>query len=259
MSAKTDPTDIGMNRTGAQTSPIESKKTLEGAIEGSPTPRFDKTEQIEICLEAAQTFGPVGTMPPPGTVKGAVKTAVDMVKGKSPTVFLDKVAERLAFERTGVRLYEAALIKLEAAGPHAGGPTREDLEEIRDDELAHFQLLVRAMERMGADPTAMTPGADVTAVMSSGLGQAVTDPRVTLSQTLEALLTAELIDNDSWTALAALAEALGHEDLAVDFRGALEEEEEHLARVRTWVLTGLNIEAGVTDEKDVEPTQPEAS
>ncbi len=136
--------------------------------------------------------------------------------------------------------------KLEAADPHPGGPTRFDLERIRDEELEHFALLKGTIESLGADPTAMTPSADVIAVASHGLVEAVSDPRVTLNESLKAVLTAELVDNDSWLMLADLAERLGHTRMAAEFRRALAEEEDHLARVRSWLNIAVEGEAGIT-------------
>jgi rubrerythrin len=170
-----------------------------------------------------------------------------MVKGNKPTVFLDLLGERLAFERTGTRLYEALLVKLEAADTHPGGPRREDLERIRDEEMEHFALLKRTIESLGADPTAMTPSADVIAVASHGLVEAVSDPRVTLNESLKAILTAELVDNDSWLLLADVAERLGHDEMAGEFRRALAEEEDHLARVRSWLSIAVEGQAGITN------------
>ena len=63
-------------------------------------------------------------MPPPTSLKGVAKTAVDMLKGSKPTVFIDKLGERAAFERTGTRLYQGALAKFDVLGSWDGGPTR---------------------------------------------------------------------------------------------------------------------------------------
>ena len=78
------------------------------------------------------------------------------------------------------------------------------------------------MERLGGDPTAQTPCADVTAVASAGLLQAVRDPRTSVTQSLQALLTAELVDNASWELLYTLAREHGFEDVveAADARPA---------------------------------------
>jgi rubrerythrin len=245
MSNPTKPTETGANRTGIATSPVDAKAMVEGAQTGSPAAVFEPPGLAAARIRYATRAAPVGTIPPPLTVKGMAKTAVEMVKGKKPTVFLDLLGERLAFERTGTRLYEALMVKLEAADPHPGGPTRGDLEEIRDEELEHFALIKRAIEKLGADPTAMTPSADVIAVASHGLVEAVSDPRVTLTESLKAVLAAELVDNDSWLMLVDVAEGLGQDDLAEEFRHALAEEEDHLARVRTWLSQAVQGEAGI--------------
>jgi hypothetical protein len=253
MKHETKPTDVGMNRTGIGTSPFAAKRTKEEARQGIAQPSFDNVLIESERTAYSQEAEPVGTMPPPVSLKGVAKTAVKMVKGDKATVLLDLLGERLAFERTGTRLYEALLAKVKAADPHPGGPSVEDVLEIRDDELTHVVLLHLAIERMGADPTVLTPCADVTAVASSGLLKAVTDPRTTLTQALKAILIAELTDGDGWTFLADLAEGMGEQDLASECRDALLKEEEHLARVRTWVQAAVEGEAGL----DKAPLAPE--
>lgn len=251
----TKPTDIGMNRTGVKTSPIDSKKLVEGAERYSPATGINGQALAAERLAWSRDAEPVGTMPPPASLKGAAKTGVEMLKGHKPNVFLDKLGERAAFERAGTRLWEAVLVKLEAGNVHQGGPTREEVEQIRDEELRHFAIVRDAIVRLGADPTVMTPGADIVGVAGMGLVQVVTDPRTTLTQALEAMLIAELTDNDAWLMLADLAEEIGQDELASQFRVALHEEEVHLARVRTWLTTALRGQAGI----DPTPPQPEAT
>src|SRR5690606_32315938 len=137
-------------------------------------------------------------------------------------LLLDKIGERIAFERGGTRLYDALLVKAQAAlaagaelptaaealaangedvASLQGAPTEsalQTLERIRNEELEHFHLLCEAMKQLGGDPTAMTPCADAVATASAGLMQVVTDPRTTLAQSLNAMLTAELTDNAGW-------------------------------------------------------------
>lgn len=245
------PTDIGTNRTGIKASPIESKKTLEGAQQSKLVDPGDATALAEERAEWSNEAYPVGTMPPPGTVKGILKTAMEKLKGNEPNVFLDKLGERIAFERTGVRLYEALLCKLSAANVHEGGPTRAEIEHIRDEELQHFLLLKETMESLGGDATAMTPCADVAAVASSGILKVLADARTTLTQCLDAILVAELTDNDSWIMLVDLAEGLGMNEMGQRFRQALAEEEDHLVRVRSWINAALLGQAGIT------PTRPQ--
>lgn len=248
----TKPQDIGKNRTGAQASPMDSKKAIKSAEQG--TPDSDRSVEpiafYELRRELSSHADPVGTMPPPGSIKGAVKTGVEMLKGKSPMVLIDLLGARLAFERAGTRIYDAVLAKHAAAHVHEGGPEREDLELIRDQELRHAGLLTRCIESLGADPTAVTPTADIEGVASTGVIQVVSDPRVTLTEALSAVLVAELADNDAWVTLADLADRLGMDEMAADFREALVEEEDHLARVRAW------LNAAITGQAGLEPTPP---
>src|SRR5688500_4167477 len=105
------PTDIGANRTGIGTSPLDSRQTIKGAEQAATIgPQDGKVLEAERVLWA-RNAEPVGSIPPPATVKGMVKTVIEMVEGHKPTVFIDKLGERLAFERTGTRLYEALLAK----------------------------------------------------------------------------------------------------------------------------------------------------
>ena len=249
------PTSIGLNRTGVASSPIDSRRLARNTADSTTDPHADAAALAAERLTWSAGADPVGTMPPPASLRGAVKTGIEMVKGHKPTVVLDKLGERAAFERSGVRLYEALLVKHAAADVHEGGPTREALEHIRDDELRHYAICRDALIALGADPTVMTPCADVSAVMSLGLVQVLTDPRTTLTQCLEAILIAELADNDAWFLLAEMADDLGNEQLGSQFRVALREEEEHLSMVRGWISTAIRGQSGVAPT----PPQPEAT
>jgi rubrerythrin len=240
--------ELGMNRTGIQTSPVNSKKTIEGAEKFPPDIPGDASSIARERQVYAQQSENLGSVPPPGTLKGMAKTAVDMLKGGRSTVFIDKLGQRAGFERTGVRLYEAALSKLDVFGTWKGGPSREQLEKIRLDELSHFALVKRSIEKLGGDPTALTPAADLQANMSEGVPRMLADPRVNLLQSLDGLLTAELVDNASWELLIELARELGHNELAEDFQRALDVEQEHLALVRSWIAAGTMLEARVGEE-----------
>jgi rubrerythrin len=247
------PTDMGLNRTGVKASPIDAPRTEDAAEVVESAPEAGTKVMDAERASWSRDADPVGTVPPPTSIKGMAKSAVEMVKGQKPTVLLDKIGERLAFERTGTRLYEALLAKHAAASVHEGGPTREELEKIRDDELRHFAVLTDIMEKLGGDPTAMTPCADVTAVASSGLVQVLGDPRVTLTQALGAILIAELADHDGWTVLIELADGMGHDEIASQMRDCLLEEDEHLQKVRSWVAVALRGQAGVQPTATQQP------
>src|SRR5262245_46659650 len=109
------PTDLGMNRTGVGTSPVDSQRTLEGALEGVPQPATDPWPIEDLRAGWNRDAEPVGSMPPPPKLSGIVRAVGQLARGHHPNVLLDKLSERLAFEATSVRLYEALIAKLAAA------------------------------------------------------------------------------------------------------------------------------------------------
>ncbi len=159
-------------------------------------------------------------------------------------LLVDKLGERLAFERTGVRLYEAVILK---CGASALDLPTDRLREIRDQEIEHFFLLQDAIRELGADPTVQTPCADVIGVASAGLLQVVTDSRTDMAQTLNAILTAELTDNAGWELLIELCLQEELSDLADRFRRAYRQEAEHLTTIKS-LLTEMMTTPGRTLE-----------
>lgn len=232
---------LGMNRTGISTSPIQSKEMLKGMDEFAPERQGDENAICEERIERAKAAEPLGSVPPPATVKGAAKAVMQGVRGESPALFIDKLGERLAYERSGVRMYQALVSKFDALGSFQGGPTREELVEQLLQEYAHLALLNQTLAGIGADPTVMTPSADLQATMTKGILEVMVDPRTTLAQSLEALLVVELADNDCWMALAQLASEAGEDELAMKFNEALSHEQQHLMRVRKWLAASLDL------------------
>ncbi|BAU49206.1 ferritin Dps family protein [Sulfurifustis variabilis] len=225
--------EMGMNKTGVQMSPKDIERMLKN-VEESGAEAGDGSGIAAVRTSYITEAEPVGTVPMPGTVKGAAKAGVKKLTGKSPEVFLDMLGERLAFERGGVRLYESMLTKCQATPEKIPGMSTEQLTHFRDEEAKHFRWVAEALESLGADPTAQTPGADVTGIESMGIMQVMDDPRTTLSQSLHALLVAELADHDGWELLIKLADDMGQDEMAKNFRQALKEEGEHLSHVRAW-------------------------
>lgn len=196
----------------------------------------------------------LGSVPLPGTVTGMVSIGMDMLKGESPQVLLDKLGERLAFERTGTRLYDALITKCEVMlGEIEISMTIADLEDIREDEARHFLMVADAIDALGGDPTSQTPSADLCGVESMGLVQVLNDPRTSIAQSLHAIVTAELSDKAGWETLIALADEHGLTDIVNNFTVALNHEREHLALVQTWYeeaigLTYGDVEVGGDEE-----------
>jgi hypothetical protein len=231
-----DPTDLGMNRTGLATAPRHATAMVASSHDDIAATVADGAAIAGVRATYVVAAEAIGSVPPPTTIKGMAKTAMQMLKGQKPTVLLDKLGERLAFERAGTRLYELLLTKFDALGPTwDGGPTRERLEHFGREEHEHVALVRRAIEKLGGDPTVQTPSADLTGVEGLGIVQVISDPRTTLGQSLHAMLIAELADNDAWSLLIELVEAAGQDELATEFRAAERAEAEHLSAVRQWL------------------------
>jgi hypothetical protein len=211
---------------------------LAGMEEFPPTSEGSAEDIAMVRIAYAKEAEPLGSMPLPAGMKNKAKTAMKAVMGAQPTLFLDKLGERLAFERSGTRLYEALVSKHAAFGSFTGGPRKGDLEEILQEEYGHFTMLSSTIEQLGGDPTAVTPSANLHATASHGIAQVIVDPRTTLLQSLEAILIAELADHACWEALIALTQQAGEDALVKPFKQALVTEQEHLVKVRTWLAAG---------------------
>ena len=213
-----------MNQSGMLTAPDGGEKMLENTALTKPA-RGDQTSLARIRLEYAKDAEPVGTIPEP-TPPGMA------------ALLMDKLGERMAFERSGTRLYDALLVK--CAGDRSRTISAKEIQHIRDEEAMHFALIGAAIQSLGGDPTAQTPCADVAGVEGMGLMQVLNDPATTVAQALHAILVAEMTDNAAWDELIELTGQVGNDDLVARFSKARDNEMEHLEKVQGWYRAALN-------------------
>lgn len=202
---------VGSNFTGVQMSPKDTKRLLDAVNEIHPDVPGDERGMLVERTERAAEADRIGSVPVPGSAKGMLKTGFDMMRGKSPEVFLDTP--------------DTALV--------------DTLMHIRNEEHEHMMLVHQAIESLGADPTAQTPCADVVGAMALGIVNVLTDPRTNVPQCLNALLTAELADNAAWELLIELAQAAGHPNIADSFTKAKTQEDDHLVKIKTLMRRDL--------------------
>jgi hypothetical protein len=207
-------TVLGMNRTGVDMSPIDIKEMLAFTNVSPASSGGDESSMAAMRREYIGEAEVLGSIPPPGTLKGMASTAMQKLTGKNPEAFIDKLGCRMAFERTGVRLYDALIAKCSSSPQGNTVVPIDTLWTFRNQELQHFKL--------------------VEEVASMGLIQVLTDPRTSIAQCMEAILIAELADNDAWQMLILFAEKMGMDDMARDFGVALSEEDNHLMHIRQW-------------------------
>jgi hypothetical protein len=149
----------GSNRTGTMAAPEWAEQMVAATREFPPSSPGDALAIAEVRIAYAQEGEGMG---------------------EAPTLLMDKLGERLAFEHAGARLYEALLSKHRAYGSFEGGPNGEDLLHILTEEYEHADLLSRAIKTLGGDPTALTPAANLAMNISAGLPQVLSDPRTNL-------------------------------------------------------------------------------
>lgn len=263
-------TSFGMNRTVTKMAPRRTKDTNQSANEYTPQTPVDTSSLEAARLAFLQESETLGSIPPPASLKGMAKTGLDKLKGGTPGILMDKLGERLAFERGGTRLYDALITKYRAVQQaekkdvlppifelaqkipaSADVLTTADhdtpleiLARIRNDELHHVHILSAFIEKMGGDPAAVTPCADVIGTAAMGLVQVVTEPRTTLAQAFTAILSAELTDNAGWELLIELAQRAGESAAVQQFGEALAREQEHAAIIKAWLSHVLSHGAG---------------
>lgn len=239
------PQSMGMNRTGIDMAPGGAEEMTVAVREFPPSSTGSEQTLAEYRSLYVEDAEPIGTVPMPGTVKGVAKAGIQKLMGRHAEVLIDCLGGRLAFERTGTRLYDALIGKFMARKDEATMVPMEQLMQFRAEEAAHIGICWDALRQLGADPTCVTPKADVNAVASNGLYQIITDPRMTIGQSLHAIHIAELADNDGWALLINLAQQMGQDDMVPDFRRALEDEDRHLQTLRQWMKQIELSQAGI--------------
>lgn len=228
---------FGPNHTGIAVHEDEAEAMQRATRMFKPSSTGTRFADDAERVRHARDMGGVGL----GSVPTPTEAPARELTAEQFALLLDKLGGRLAFERTGVRLYEALVAKHEAFGGFPGGPTRDDLIEILEDEHRHFKMLTEIVDELGGDPTAVTPAADVGGVAAMGIGQIIADARTTLLQGLETILIAELADRDGWALLIQLGRRMLDESMVAKFEQAERTEQQHVARVRAWVQAGSNL------------------
>jgi hypothetical protein len=225
----------GENHTGVTLHPDFVTEMIRGTSEFGPTSGGGAELLAENRIRYMRQSEPMATMPP----------APELPLERLPVI--DKLGARLAFERAGVRLYEALISKLDGHGMFRGGPSRADLEHIRDQEHQHLVLAHHMIVQLGGDPTVITPCANVQATASRGIGDVLTDPRTSLIDCLQAIIMIELADNESWEHLGTTIAPLGDQQLEAKIRDAQRTEAEHLTKVRGWLTAADRLLGKPTD------------
>jgi rubrerythrin len=150
---------------------------------------------------------------------------------------IELLSERLAFERTGVKLYDRIVRKIVDArggdGIADAEEVAEQLEVFRDEEKEHEEWLEDRIRERGSDPNEQTDRSVLVQEESKGIVDVVLESERPLAEMLHALLAAELIDGAGWELLAQIP---GDEELLERCRQYQREEQRHLSYVKKLIL-----------------------
>lgn len=162
---------------------------------------------------------------------------------------LDLLGGRLAFERSGVKLYDTVIEKIERFGQPRFNRLLGQLHHIRDEEKEHEEWLEAQIRALGGSAHETTTMAQLESKESSGIEGIIIDGETRVLHLLHALLAAELADNAGWDLLVKLADAAGDTRAKLGFMKRMEQEMEHLAFIREAVIRGAEIEFLGRDEE----------
>lgn len=150
----------------------------------------------------------------------------------NPNLVLDILCARVAYERTGVQLYDSVIRKIEVNGQERYRRMLETLRKHRGEEKEHEEWLEAQIRRLGGNPHDKTAMARLEEEESQGVKSVILDGHTQISHLLHALLTAELADNAGWDLLVKLAGDAGDVEAKKEFAKRMAHEVEHLAFVR---------------------------
>jgi bacterioferritin (cytochrome b1) len=148
-----------------------------------------------------------------------------------PDEVIDILSERLAFERTAVRLYDRILAWLRSSADTQVQRMLGEMQTHREEEKEHEEWLEAQIRALGGTAHEETERSKLVTRESQGLEEVVMNDGE-LSHLLHALLAVELVDNAGWDLLVQVADEAGDRDAKRDFKRRLHEEEDHLIFVR---------------------------
>ena len=145
---------------------------------------------------------------------------------------IDLLCERLAFERSTVRLYDRIL---EALRLSADARTRDllaTMQKHREEEDQIARWLEGRIRELGGDDRAETDLARLATREARGIEEVAENDAADVTHLLHALLAVEGVDNAGWELLVHLADAAGDGEAKRELERRLRQERRHLAFVR---------------------------
>jgi bacterioferritin (cytochrome b1) len=151
---------------------------------------------------------------------------------KNPEKLIELLQERLTFERTSVKLYDRVLSLMAASEDQQILGMLDTMQGYRDEEAEHQAWLEEQIQNLGGDVNGESERSRLVATESRGIEQVILREGAELQHHFHALMAAELVDNEGWDLLSALAEEADDDDALDAFLLRQAEEEDHLDYLR---------------------------
>ena len=155
---------------------------------------------------------------------------------------LDALTARMRFERTGVKLYDEVIRKIERSAQPRYHAVLDTLRKHRDEEREHEVWLEGQIRALGGYPEQETTLSKLEAQESTGIASVILDGHNEILHLLHALLAAEAADNAGWDLLVQLADDAGDTIAKMQLAKRLAEEVKHLAYLREVIHAAAEIE-----------------
>ena len=178
---------------------------------------------------------------------------MDKLAQKNKDKVIDMLSERLQFERSGVKLYDAVIQKMQSSREPVVAKMLDQMQEHRDQEKEHEEWLEECIRQLGGDDKQLSEKAKLVQRESKGIEEVI-QRDAEIPHLFHALLAAELVDNAGWDLLVQIADECDDTKAKRDFKKRLHEEEEHLILIRE-AMKKLSAHE-ILGEKLQMPTQP---
>lgn len=161
---------------------------------------------------------------------------ISKVQQHNTALLLNKLAQRLSYERANVRFYEALIFKSLAAEQGVRRIVSVDrLRQFRDEDVEHTVLLKTAIETLGADVDMWLPDAVPSQATQITMSKMLTKTHGDILQCLQSVVVFARNDADEWQMLYRLFSSMGLEKMTETFRQAWEEDQQQLTTLSAWV------------------------
>jgi bacterioferritin (cytochrome b1) len=167
---------------------------------------------------------------------------MEKLAAKNTSRVLDLLSGRLAFERTGVKLYDTVIDKIERNPDARYHRLLDYLRHIRQEEKQHEEWLEAQIRSIGGTAHETTAMSQLESEESQGVINVIVDGHEEVTHLLHALLAAELSDNAGWDLLVKLADDAGDRASKLEFQRRLMDEVKHLAFIREAVIRATELE-----------------